>query len=426
MTSHELLVQIAAYIGAAVAISYAMFGPWWRRFKLEPSHLIWVGLIGTICSVLILTAGIVWQARQQVVAGVPPALSGPAAAAPPKVYFSYDIERQLRAIDQLRDLVGPQARALSDEGRGIYTKIDSGVQLGTLEGSTAAVLTDYAARVEALLKQMQALAGKYSGYEFIREFENFNAFNPFEVVSSARNVAAALQRGPAGMAGIRDNQYFVAFGRSTIQLGNWSGDWANKLDALRKEVLALPVTPSAPSPLDRHSAEPPKAKDYFPAEKQRLSQLLAETSERLNKEGLDAVQAPWIRHVWTDRTNLQIDELISQIEGTRELVTKLQTDIWDKTVLQNQKYRDELLEVVGLQSGDTPLNNFQGAMGHFLTNVRTYKERREKLADEDRYWTANMILNREIQDAVMPAANAFHAWITTCNQKIDAQRAILK
>lgn len=32
--------------------------------KLDPSHLIWVGMIGAVCSVLILAAGVIWQTRQ--------------------------------------------------------------------------------------------------------------------------------------------------------------------------------------------------------------------------------------------------------------------------------------------------------------------------------------------------------------------------
>jgi hypothetical protein len=89
---------------------------------------------------------------------------------------------------------------------------------------------------------MQALAAKYDGYDFIKDFENFNAFNPFAVVSSARNIAAELKRGiPGGYTTLLNNQYFVEFGRVTIQLGNWSGEWANKLVELRKEVSELPV-----------------------------------------------------------------------------------------------------------------------------------------------------------------------------------------
>lgn len=54
------------------------------RLKLEPSHLIWVGMIGALCSVLTLAVGVIWQTRQQVSAKPTQPLTGAFTAEVPK------------------------------------------------------------------------------------------------------------------------------------------------------------------------------------------------------------------------------------------------------------------------------------------------------------------------------------------------------
>jgi hypothetical protein len=66
MSSHDHSIQFAAYLGATIALSYAFFGAWWRKIRLEPTYLIWIGMVGTVCSVLILGAGVIWQAQPRV------------------------------------------------------------------------------------------------------------------------------------------------------------------------------------------------------------------------------------------------------------------------------------------------------------------------------------------------------------------------
>jgi hypothetical protein len=104
------------------------------------------------------------------------------------------------------------------------------------------------------------------------------------------------------------------------------------------QQASLPAAPAAPV------AATPKAavRNYFPADKTRLGELLAEISEQLNNKGLQIARAPWLRIIRTDRDDSQLRQLISEIDVTRALLEDLAKEIWTNTILQNQKYEKEL------------------------------------------------------------------------------------
>jgi len=196
----------------------------------------------------------------------------------------------------------------------------------------------------------------------------------------------------------------------------FSGDMADRLVAIKVISGSAQVTSTA--------ASRQGARDYFPAEKARLSELLATISDQLNNKGLQAVRAPWIRMLQTDRTNIQLDQYVSEIDATIAMIDELVGDIWTRTIPANPKYEEELMEIVGRLDGTHSLSNFQGYVNLFRREVEKF--RTEQISGVGRQWIAELLFHRQPQEVLMPRAAAVQNWIDQCNVKIAQKRTILK
>lgn len=202
--------------------------------------------------------------------------------------------------------------------------------------------------------------------------------------------------------------------RSVVVVFN--GDMADRLISIRVVAGSASVAPAL--------ALQQVARDYFPAEKARLSELLATISEQLNNKGLQVVRAPWIRMLQTDRTNVQLDEHISEIDTTIATIEELVSDIWTRTIPENPKYEKELMAIVGQFDGTNPLSHFQGWVNVHRREIERF--RTEQISDVGKHWIAELLFYRQPQEVLMPRAAAVQSWIDQCNAKIAQERTILK
>ncbi len=96
--------------------------------KMESSHLIWAGMIGTVCFVLILGMGVIWQAKRvfPVVAasGVPGTLpqSSPVTFAPLTFSTQYDREKFRAALDELAAIARMAEATVDQTGQLLSTR----------------------------------------------------------------------------------------------------------------------------------------------------------------------------------------------------------------------------------------------------------------------------------------------------------------
>lgn len=195
---------------------------------------------GLVAFLLLFGGGAIWAAAQ-LGDGAAPGLAGKPGM------VAYEIERQLRAIDYLRDRFNTTTPALGTEGRQMASNMEAGIA-----GSTnPALLLDYAKRVETELNDLQTVVRNNDQYPEIRRCfpgvaNPYRNIHPYEAVASARNLAKEIQeRGPVAIAGLRSNTHFISFAAAVIELGNWAGENSNGLAAARKEVLAIPVAQSS-------------------------------------------------------------------------------------------------------------------------------------------------------------------------------------
>jgi hypothetical protein len=93
-------------------LSYAFWGTWWRSVRLEPTHLIWIGMGGTVCSVVLLGVGMIWSAQKPTAPGGAQESSTAATFVPqvPKLPTATDREGFRAALGELAGMLDELTR----------------------------------------------------------------------------------------------------------------------------------------------------------------------------------------------------------------------------------------------------------------------------------------------------------------------------
>lgn len=202
---------------------------------------------GILAFLVLFGGGAIWAIVQ---AGARSAPAQSEAAQPPPApgFVSYDIERRLRAIDETRDFLTGTVHPLYREGITLFTEMSQALERGMpLTIPMADALTAYSQKVETAFNQLQAQAKKYHDYVYLRAVVAFTPEgNPYEIVSSARNLAKnirdiPLDAPPALYSSFIHNQHFASFGRSVHALSGWLAGSDEHLSRCRQDILALPV-----------------------------------------------------------------------------------------------------------------------------------------------------------------------------------------
>lgn len=254
-----LMGALASAVAAWVLIFFARLVYWPIHRKVEPyggllpalqknlGAQMWpvILMVSGIASFLLLFGGGAIWAIMQATNNI---ASHPATE---KGFVSYEIERQLKAIDFFRDNL-LTVEALGSEGRDLSSALSGGFQQGRLPPTvTAEVVGSYAKHLEKELKELQEVWRKNDQYEYMRRTlpggaDPISTINPFETVTATLRLAQDLRKvGEAATAAeysmLLNNQHFVAFSKAVIELGNWAGIVRNSLLQARIAVAALPV-----------------------------------------------------------------------------------------------------------------------------------------------------------------------------------------
>lgn len=205
---------------------------------------------GIAAFLLLFGGGAIWAVSQSGLA--------PTRTTGPTPVLGYEIERQLKAIDFMRDRLEVAVVLLGNEGRGLDTTLNSFLQQGKAPpGINSDVLLDYARRVEVELNSLQTVTRNHDQYEYLRRcFPGsspgpYSSIHPYEAVAQARNLAKEFRElgadpQPATYRALQNNQHYVRFSAAVIELGNWAGTVRNALGQVRPAIAATPIIAAQP------------------------------------------------------------------------------------------------------------------------------------------------------------------------------------
>lgn len=208
---------------------------------VRPLHLIMFGLAFAV-------SGAVWMAAapspkpSKTMKQLPTPANG--AKPLPKMFTAYDVEQRLRAIDELYGLLGSRVMSVSAAGERLNKSLEEKI----LSKTAASDLTAHADATEAALNNYFETAGRYMIFSDIHHDATALVWNPFEIVSSARNLAAeikSLEQQNANVILYLKNNKFLADFKSGTSGRFWT--WINKKEQLltnkRREYEAASVYP---------------------------------------------------------------------------------------------------------------------------------------------------------------------------------------
>lgn len=161
-----------------------------------------------------------------------------------KKHLAYEVERQLRAIDDVRAILNGVIMRRGLDGVTLHRDVSQQLQSGTVKTSGIAKrLLDLAKIVEADLVTIQNIVETHADYPYFRAAIGYDPFNPFSVVSGARNLAADIDQlsADADSKYLLRGQSIAEFGSAVQGIGNWAMHSSQNLGASRQQVEALPI-----------------------------------------------------------------------------------------------------------------------------------------------------------------------------------------
>ena len=161
-----------------------------------------------------------------------------------KRFTAYDVEQRLRAIDQLYGLLGGNVREASADGERLNKSLADKAPGNTI----AAELEKYADATEEVLKNYFETAGKFMVFHDIFHDATALVWNPFDLVSSAKNLAAEIKSLEQQNANVplflRNNKFMAEFNSATSgRFSRWINEKQQLLEKKRREYEDAPVYP---------------------------------------------------------------------------------------------------------------------------------------------------------------------------------------
>jgi hypothetical protein len=161
-----------------------------------------------------------------------------------KRFTGYDVEQRLRAIDDLYNLLGSSVISVSAEGERLNKSLADKIA----NKIAATDLAKYADVAGAALNNYFDTAGRYMIFPDIHHDATALVWNPFEVVSSATNLAAEIRSLEQQDLNIplflKNNKFMESFSAGTSgQFWRWINEKQQLLIKKRREYEAAPVYP---------------------------------------------------------------------------------------------------------------------------------------------------------------------------------------
>lgn len=207
---------------------------------------------------------------------------------------------------------------------------------------------------------------------------------------------------------------FVAVGFATYGIG---------LRSIKATVSPEPIAaPAAVAPLKL-------AKNYFPAEKTELGNLLSDVLTHLNSEGAQARQIGWSLGSRPQgvQSKEQLKELQDRVEQARLRIVNLSRSLFQDGILgNNPKFVLELQQVLGSNGADNlPIGPFQRALNTYHRDLDVTLAQYDKMPQDTRDFITDELFKRDAQ-AAADTSSAFQGWITECSARIDGMREVLR
>jgi hypothetical protein len=161
-----------------------------------------------------------------------------------KRFTAYDVEQRLRAIDDLYSLLSGNVMTASADGE----RLNKALMDKVLQKTAAADLTTYSNTVEQALNSYFTTAGKYMIFPDIHHDAIALVWNPFDVVSSARNLSYEIKSLEQQNANVplylKSNKFMADFSTGTSgRFWTWINEKQQLLAKRRREYEAAPVYP---------------------------------------------------------------------------------------------------------------------------------------------------------------------------------------
>lgn len=201
----------------------------------------------------------------------------------------------------------------------------------------------------------------------------------------------------------------AAIASSTGEIAKITKPFQDQIDTLKKQQANTLL-------VDRPSIQPVKPpKNYFPAEKIELGNLLSQMSEHLNKEGLEVANRSIRFGKIMNTSKDSLSSGLQQLQDTMALGQIFRKQIWDDIVDKNPRFDAELKEIVGPveitgpDNATTPFGKLTIAHNLFDRDLGILIDRYDSLSEKDIPWIA-MLVGRD-GESVHYAGDTFKGWI---------------
>jgi hypothetical protein len=175
-------------------------------------------------------------------------------------------------------------------------------------------------------------------------------------------------------------------------------------------------------------SQAPPSKNYFPAEKTELGNLLSEMAGYLSNGGLAAVKeaAFYAKALPTKKETLAgiAQEILSNNDRVQAMSNSL-----NAIITNNPRYNQELKQIIPIEfsgpgSEHTPVREFQISMNTYRGDIDRVVDEYDGLDEKTRDWLLSII--RREGEFTKDRSEAFQTWINQCKDRIDKMRELLR
>ncbi|MCP4621386.1 MAG: hypothetical protein GY844_33710 [Bradyrhizobium sp.] len=207
-----------------------------------------------------------------------------------------------------------------------------------------------------------------------------------------------------------------------------------EISELRAKLAAAAETSSKPgiivaavgSTAPAASTPPIKpSKNYFPAEKKDLGDLYASILNKLNRDGTTAAKEAYNFGADTPAGNKhQLESYIDRVAAARSLVSGIYKFIYLDVLPNNPNFNFELTQLFSNSADNVPVGPFNRELEKYHRDLTVFASRFDGLSSEDRTIHADLL--KRTTPRLLETSQLFQNWIQQCNERIDAQRELLR
>jgi hypothetical protein len=190
----------------------------------------------------------------------------------------------------------------------------------------------------------------------------------------------------------------------------------------------LSVVRGAPSPVVPQAPKPQiPTKNYSPAEKRKLLDLVGSISTLLNDKGLPAARLATVTGgniVGPSKDALK--DAMDRAESVQSALAEIHRGIWNGIL--DPKNSNFIADLNYIIDSNAKLDQFERATGSYTTNIAVLDRNLDHfdgIGGNQSYWISQLIRDGSGEKWAR-AAGEFEAWVQQCNSRIDAEREGLR